>query len=251
MAIRWGGNPGGGQLQRWLSEGRKPAGPTAFQQKILKQLQNAQARANQANLNRYQTALATQRAAAERMRAQFGTARESMAQVGRAAMEDVNIGAQRSGAQQQQRLIGSGLAGTTITSAVSRGVEADRRRAMGRVEEQRAAGMAGISQQQAGYEMQAGGALTGLMAGRQDVGPDLGMFASLLQQGGQQPQRRVVSLGARGGSSGGGGVPARNRVAQQTGAIASRSGLTRKKRGAGLYGMAGSQQEPRYLGFGG
>lgn len=153
--------------------------------RIQSQLSAAQARANQANEQRFQRALAESRAAADRMRAQFGAARASLAQVGKTAEADIGRGAERSLAQQQQALIGSGLAGTTIQSAVARGVEEDRTRAMGRVQEGRQTALAGLATQQAGFEAQAGRDLTGLMAAKSDRGPDLGMFAGLLQQAGQ------------------------------------------------------------------
>lgn len=179
--------------QRWQQEGEMRS--RVAQEKIMKQLQAAQDQARQATEQRYQQALATSRAAADRMRARFGTARAGVAEMGKTAEADISRGAVQSLAQQQQALIGSGLAGTTMQMAAARGTEEDRRRAMERVAEQRRGALAGIDIQQAGAEMQAGGALTGLMASRQDVGPDMGMYAGLLQQAGAAPQRRVIGGG--------------------------------------------------------
>ena len=119
-------------------------------QDIIRQMQTAQEKANLLNEQRYQQALA-----------QF----ETLGQAGRTRIE-------RQAAQRQatatQSLISRGLGGTTITSAVGRGIASD-------VEFQRQQLEESVAMQKAG-----------LIERRTDVGPDLGMFANLLQAAGQE-----------------------------------------------------------------
>ena len=119
--------------------------------------------ANRANEARYQQAITAMQSARKRMTSLFATARAQMAGQGRQAGIDIDVGAGRTLAQQRQRLISSGLAGTTVQSAVARGVETDRTAAQARLRESVSAQQAGLLTQQATAEMGGAQAMTGLI----------------------------------------------------------------------------------------
>lgn len=119
-------------------------------QDIIKQMQAAQEKANLLNEQRYQQILG-----------QF----EGLGKAGRARIEQQT---QQRQAAATQSLTSRGLGGTTITSAVERGIA-------GQGEQQRQQLEESVAMQKAG-----------VMERRTDVGPDLGMFSSLLQLAGQQ-----------------------------------------------------------------
>jgi len=129
-------------------------------QDIIKQMQAAQEKANLLNEQRYQQVLA-----------QY----ENLGQAGRARIEQQTTQRQ---AQATQALTSRGLGGTTITSAVGRGIASDAEMQRQQLEES-------VAMQKAG-----------VMERRTDVGPDLGMFSSLLQLASQQqqPQQRRTSF---------------------------------------------------------
>lgn len=132
-------------------------------QDIIAQMQAAQEKANLVNEQRYQKILGT-----------F----ENLGKAGRARIEQQTTQRQ---AAATQSLTSRGLGGTTITSAVERGIAGEAETQVQQLEE-------GIAVQKAG-----------VMERRTDAGPDLGMFASLLQMAGQQqPQQRQVISGGLG-----------------------------------------------------
>lgn len=107
---------------------------------------------------------------------------------------------QRQG-QARQQLIGSGLGNTTIGPSVNRGIAQDadfQRRA---VDEQKTLMQSGIMGDISGQSERMGdrglgmfGDLTRMIENRSDVGPDLGMYAQLIQQANSGPS----SQGMRG-----------------------------------------------------
>lgn len=133
-------------------------------QDIIGQMQAAQQKANLLNEQRYRQALG-----------QF----ENLGKAGRARIEQQT--AQRQAAA-TQGLVSRGLGGTTVTSAVERGIASDAESQRQQLEE-------GIAVQRAG-----------LIERRSDVGPDLGMFANLLQTAGQQQQQAPYSVVTRMGA---------------------------------------------------
>ncbi len=134
-------------------------------QDIIAQMQAAQEKANLVNEQRYQQILGT-----------F----ENLGKAGRARIEQQTTQRQ---AAATQNLTSRGLGGTTITSAVERGIATDAETQRQQLEE-------GIAVQRAG-----------VMERRTDTGPDLGMFASLLQMAGQQQQQPSRSVIRRMGAS--------------------------------------------------
>jgi len=131
-------------------------------QDIIKQMQAAQEKANLLNEQRYQQVLS-----------QF----EGLGKAGRARIEQQTVQRQ---AAATQALTSRGLGGTTITSAVGRGIA-------GEAETQRQQLEESVAMQKAG-----------VMERRTDVGPDLGMFANLLQTAGQQRPMSIAQLPAGG-----------------------------------------------------
>ena len=127
-------------------------------QDIIGQMQTAQEKANMMNEQRYRDILSLY---------------ENLGQAGRARITQ-ETGQRQAAAT--QGLISKGLGSTTITSAVERGIASDAELQRQQLEET-------VSLQRAG-----------VMERRTDAGPDLGMFASLLQAAGQQqPTQRRVS----------------------------------------------------------
>jgi hypothetical protein len=136
---------------------------------------------------------------------------------GQSAMADINAGAKQAYAQGLQHLTGAGLGNTSLGANLSRGVESDRARGVQRVQEGvglqqagiyqnqagsllsgagQAAGLglnyaqlaqaqqaqqAGILQNQAQASMQGAGMLSNFIGARSDQGPDMSLYASLLQ----------------------------------------------------------------------
>lgn len=168
---------------------------TSILESIIKKMDEA----NAANLKRYSQGLSTLRGSLSRTRDLYGQANQAIQGIGTTAMSDVNRGAQRALAQGRQGLISSGLGNSTITGSLYRGVEEDRRRAMGRVEENMAGLRAGALQQQAGAEAAGNAGIANFIAARNDIGPDLGLLASLQQQA----SRANAATGGTGGTGGG------------------------------------------------
>lgn len=198
--------------------------PTINIADIIKQLTKAQSQANKANIKRYEAGLAELGTGRETLRGLYTQAGDLTSLIGRQAAQDVNRGALRGQAVGIQNLISGGLTNTTITGAMMRGVEEDRRRAMQGVEEQRAQQQAGLLTQQAGQEFGMSGTIADFIAARSDIGPDIGQFAGLTQQaaaagdtsrpistfGGMGPMARagldVFGRPMRGTAGGGGGA---------------------------------------------
>ncbi len=124
---------------------------------IIRQMQAAQEKANLMNEQRYQQILG-----------QY----ENLGQAGRTRIEQQT---QQRQAEATQNLTSRGLGNTTITSAVERGISSDAELQRQQLEET-------VAMQKAG-----------VMERRTDTGPDLGMFANLLQSAGQQQQPRQRS----------------------------------------------------------
>lgn len=133
-------------------------------QSIIKQMTTQQDKANLLNEQRYKQALG-----------QFDL-------LGKAGETRIQQQETRQQAQATQGLISRGLGSTTITESARRGIASDAETARQQLGE-------GIAVQKAG-----------IMERRTDVGPDLGMFANLLQaagQGGGGQQATITRMGAQ------------------------------------------------------
>lgn len=172
--------------------------------KLLKQIQDAQAEANRVNKERYELGLAKLEGAESSLKDLYRQAGERMGTIGAAAREDVRQGARAQAAGLQQQLISSGLANTTISGTMMRGVESDRLRAMQGLQEQDAARQVGLMTQQAGAQMGAAGGVADFIAARSDVGPNVGMYSDLIRAA--MANQAPAGSGMGGGSTLAGGT---------------------------------------------
>lgn len=149
-----------GDVYQMLTEANmRLQSPQSGIQDIFKQLQAAQDRANQLNEQRYKEILA-----------QY----EHLGEAGRTRIQKQT---EQQQAAATQSLIGRGLGSTTITSAVSRGIASDAELQRQQLEES-------VSMQKAG-----------VMERRTDVGPDLSMYANLLQSASRGGGGGFIGLG--------------------------------------------------------
>ena len=136
------------QQARQYRESRRGGGGTDFS-RIIQQMEAAQQKANLANEERYKEILG--------MYSCLGQAGRTL--IAEQATQQLATG--------QQGLISRGLGSTTITAGLERGIASDAERQRQQLEES-------VTMQKAG-----------VMERRTDVGPDIGMYASLLQAAGQ------------------------------------------------------------------
>lgn len=174
---------------------------------IIKRFEAAQQSANKANEDRYQQILS------------------SLSGMGGSARRRVDQQATQAGGAADQDLISRGLGNTTVRSSVQRGIASDKELANQTIDEQ----VAGMK--------------AGVMERRNDEGPDLSMYANLIQAASAagDPNKRTQAFIGRGvpagGSGGGGGGGA-------GGAGGGASGLIRFGGGGG--GGGGTDASIRY-----
>ncbi len=149
---------------------------------IIKQLEQAQKSANDANLKRYAEGLAELTGGRQSMRDYYSQAQSLIQDIGKTAIDDVNRGSARLAGSTRQDLISSGLSSSTVLGSMMRGVEEQRQRGQQSVREGIAGQQAGLSREQAQAEMGASGGISGFIADRYDTGPDAAMYANLIQQ---------------------------------------------------------------------
>ncbi len=180
---------------------------------IIRQLEEAQKRANDANQQRYSQGLEELNAGRDSMRQYFAQANSLIQDIGTSAVEEINRGSERSFALGRQGLISSGLSNTTITGSLVRGTEEDRQRELQRVDEQKRTALGGLSERQASAEIGASGNIAGFIAARNDTGPDPASYAGLIRDAAAantNPVTAQVGPGSIGGSfsrSGSSGSP--------------------------------------------
>jgi hypothetical protein len=116
---------------------------------VIKQLQQAQNKANTANEQRYQDILG------------------QYSNLGQAGMTQIGQQEQQGLASNTQGMISRGLSNTTVGDASARGISSDAELKRQQLQE-------GVAQQKAG-----------VMERRTDQGPDMGMYANLLQKASQ------------------------------------------------------------------
>ncbi len=209
---------------------------------IFKQIKDAQKKANTANLERYQQLLSVIDTLGKQVGAEgtFGQAQQLLSQVGEAAQTRIGEQAIKARASTSQDLISRGLGSTTIRQASMRGIRADEERARQAAAEGTAGQQAGLLTQRAGMEAQIGGMKAGAIEGRFDEGPDLSMFASLIQAAGG-------TAGGGGAAGGGGGGVTRTSRTLGPMAMAGRSvfGTPFKSSGRGGGGGGGGGVDPQ------
>lgn len=168
--------------------------------KIIAQMQKAQSDANAANESRYTQGLSELTGARTTLQGLYDQAQSMVQGLGQSAITDANRSSTRAGAATRQQLISSGLGNTTIVGSMMRGNEEDRQRAMERINEQQASMRAGLATQRAGAQMGASGSIADFIAARNDVGPDPGLYSSLIQAAaaGQEATKPTTVFGGLG-----------------------------------------------------
>ena len=230
---------------RAANAAKAPAQAQQANQQIANQLKAAQDAANAANRIRFTQALQEQKYAATRMREQFDIAGRGLATMGQAATANIRVGAQRTAAASRQQMMSSGLSGTTAVAAAGRRVGEEENRALLGVQEMRQQAMTGLASQRAGMEMQVGQARTGLLSSFQEQGPNLGMYAGLLQQGGTFPGTGVSTAGAGAGpmppGAGGTDLPTSLAGQIQNSPLLQQPNLSGMRKQAQFYATGGSR----------
>jgi hypothetical protein len=156
---------------------------------VIDQLEEARRAANEANQRRYEQGLRALRSGRESLRQYFDLAQQNIQNIGQAATEEIDRSARRNYATGRQGLISAGLGNTTITSSLQRGVEDDRQRQLRAVDEQRQTAIAGLAERRAGAEFQTAGAISDFIAARDDIGPNVGLYSSLIEKAQSRPGR--------------------------------------------------------------
>lgn len=150
---------------------------------IMQRLRKQQEETNQANLERYEALMTHMESMTKQVGEQgtYGAAMALMEQTGEAARTRIATQAKKATAAAEQDLISRGLGATTVRQAERRGIAATAEEATQAAEERTAAQKAGVLERRAGTEMQIGALKAGVMERREDVGPEMGMYASLIQ----------------------------------------------------------------------
>jgi len=222
--------------------------PTSNLQSILDLFKSSQKKANKANEERYAQLLKS----LETLSAQvgqagtFGEASKLMENIGTAARTRIAEQTQKALGAGEQDLISRGLAGSTVRGSMRRGVRSDEARALQEQSESEAGMKAGLLTQRAGAELDIGRMRAGAIQGRTDLGPDLGMFSSLLQaaaQGEEAGKRTTVRTPA---STAGGAVTRwrAEQAAGRGGGGAGGGGLSPSTGGGGGGGGSGAAYHP-------
>lgn len=162
----------------WRTTGSMSSQPTD----VIRRLDKSQKKANMANEERYQNLLKSIQGTGEQTQATFGEALTGVADVGSASRERIRRNYANLWGQAEQDLISRGLGNTTIRPTVRRGIASDEALALSQVDESMAQLRSGILQNRAGMEFNVGGLQAGAIQNRSDVGPDLSLYAGLLQQ---------------------------------------------------------------------
>ena len=186
--------------------------------KLIEEIIAGSKKANEANEKRYTELLTHLESLTGQVTGAGGTYGQAQAlleNVGNEARLRIAETSGKSSAQIEQDLISRGLGNSTMRANLQRAVTSDTNRALSAQAESEAAQKAGLLTQRAGAEISLGGMRAGAIEGRTDAGPDLGMFASLLQAAAanEKSQAKLVdsTWGGRqnqpimGGGGGGGG----------------------------------------------
>lgn len=240
---------------------------------IIKQIEAAQTEANRANQERYQQILSTLGGLEQQVSGRYTAAAGELSKLGQAGRTRIGTQATKAVAATEQDLITRGLGTSTIRMTAQRGIMSDAERARQELGEGLAAQRAGLLERRAGTEMQLGAMRAGVMERRADIGPDLSMFASLLQAAAAsekaattaQRTSRIMGpmaqagrtvfgqpfkygggggggLGAQGGMGGGGAAPTGGRLAGTvTGAARGPDAVSVPEGGPGGVGFFGTR----------
>ena len=193
---------------------------------LMKKVEDSQKQANEQNLARYEQLIASITTLTEDVVGAGGTYDQAAAlveNIGQSARQRIGEAAVRAGAMSEQDLTSRGLGSTTIRAAAQRGIAADKTKAELAQSESEARQKSSLLLSKAGARMGLGQMMAGAIEGRYDQGPDLGMFASLMQAASSAAteEKRTVSIGS---GLPGPGFVTRKQAAAAVGAGGSMSG---------------------------
>jgi hypothetical protein len=130
---------------------------------------------------------------------QYDTVENLLQNLGQVERERVNENAIREDARGEQDLISRGLGNTTIRESVKRGVQDDKNRANREITDSVSRQRASVGLSEAGATERMGNYKSGMLESFNDVYPDEGLFASLMQQAGAtgagQSGKRTTTIG--------------------------------------------------------
>jgi hypothetical protein len=162
---------------------------------IIERLQAEQNKANKANETRYAELLASIAGLGQQVGGSYEQALQRVAGVGQTAYNRIGSQETRAQGMNQQDLISRGLANTTVVNTTRRGISSDAESARQGVDELVADRQAGVYERMAGSQLDIGRLLAQIMEGRNDLGPDLGLYSSLISQA-QASKPMTLKVGA-------------------------------------------------------
>jgi hypothetical protein len=164
------------------------SGPSAQQKKLIAdlsaQLQAGSKSANAAGKARYQKLLRQIAGLKEGILGEGGTlaqAEGQMSEFGQTGQRQIQQDLLRQLAGSEQDLITRGLGNTTVRSSVRRGIRSDAEQARQSLGERVATQKAGLLERKAGMQADLGRLESDAILSREDTGPDMGMYLSLIQ----------------------------------------------------------------------
>lgn len=180
-------------------------------QSLLKNLQGSFDKSNAAGQEQYQNLLSAVGGTGDKVSGLYKQAGDMTANFGNTARQEIDTGRVQQLGTSEQDLMSRGLGNTTIRSSVRRGINSDAQRNRASVDEMVNRQRAGLMTQQAGAEMGMGQMLGDAILSKQNIGPEAGMYAQLIESltraGGSQGEAGG-SGGGYSGSGGGGGFGA-------------------------------------------
>jgi hypothetical protein len=162
---------------------------------IIKQFQADQAKFQAANAAQFQSLISTIKDLGKQTGGTFDEALSKIAGLGTTARQRAEQQGTKDLAAGQQNLISSGLASSTLQQGLRQNVSQKVSERQGAIDESVGAQQAGLLTQRAGNETQIGSLLANAIGSQNIQGPDLGLFASLLQQAGAagDPNQRITA----------------------------------------------------------
>lgn len=154
-------------------------------QALLDRMQGLQTQANRAGNQRFKRLMGAVNRTYGRTLGPGGLydqASQSLSQLGGTESRRIADTQFQDTAKAQQDLISHGLGNTTIRSSVDRGIASDAERSRQDLMERLSAQRLGLLTQRAGAEAQAGEFKANSLLSKSTEGPDLGMYAQLIQQ---------------------------------------------------------------------
>ena len=165
----------------------------------------------------------------------FDEALGGIAGAGEAASADAERRGQQTFAAGRQDLISSGLSSTTLGPNLRRAVAGDVGREQQRIQEGVGAQRADLLTRRAGQETQIGGMLAQAIQGVNNIGPDLGQFASLISaaSAASDPNKKITARIGPGSMGGEGLIPSPRGVTSSGGGGGAGGGLASAGGGGG------------------